>query len=344
MTVFLNFRAVSEKMKSKNLICTSIDDKYLWPWMVMVYSAALNSEDKNFRIVIANLNGMLSKESTIIAQKFVKSLGLSLEIINIETSLNPAFDHHFNLTVYSRLFLMDKLEEDFTWFDADLLLMPGWDQIFLGFGSQGKKKKVISGVLDSKITRQRLLKNRNQAFERTAGNYVNTGVIKICTKEWKQLYKVVYWQEMALNLEKYGLSLPDQDVLNYLCADHIRLLPAGFNYIVGDEISFREPIFIKHYAGWPKPWRLDKKGKEFLLAVQGAKYFAPKHWITQSSDAFLHYPQYWQVEDQLLAYLQDLEYGQYLPVIELRNRNLNKFNGASNLKHYLIQLISRRFF
>jgi len=49
-------------MKSKNLICTSIDDNYLWPWMVMVYSAALNSKRKDFRIILANVNGMLSKK------------------------------------------------------------------------------------------------------------------------------------------------------------------------------------------------------------------------------------------------------------------------------------------
>jgi lipopolysaccharide biosynthesis glycosyltransferase len=39
------------------------------------------------------------------------------------------------------------------------------------------------------------------------------------------------WKEMALNLTKYGLSFPDQDILNYLCAEHIYLMPSGFNYI-----------------------------------------------------------------------------------------------------------------
>jgi lipopolysaccharide biosynthesis glycosyltransferase len=98
--------------------------------MVMAYSAAINSNDKNFRIILANMNEMLSEESITIARKFMDSLELSLEIVNIDTSLNPTFEHQFNLTVYSRLFLMDKLDEDFIWFDADLLLMPGWDQIF----------------------------------------------------------------------------------------------------------------------------------------------------------------------------------------------------------------------
>jgi lipopolysaccharide biosynthesis glycosyltransferase len=222
--------------------------------------------------------------------------------------------------------------------------MPGWDQIFAEAGNREKMISVISGVLDSKLTRERLSKDKNQACIKTGGRYINAGVIQVWTKKWKSLHKSADWQEIALNLEKYGLSLNDQDIINYLCADNIQLMPSGFNYIVGDEISFQERIYIKHYAGWPKPWRLDKKGKEFLLAVQGAKYFAPKSWITQSADAFLHYPMYWQVEDQLLRHLQDLKSDLYRPVLELRNRNLNKLNGISRLKHYLIQFTSQRFF
>jgi hypothetical protein len=87
-------------MKSKNLICTSISDSYLWPWMVMVYSAAINSQNKDFRIILANLNGNLSEGSITIVEKFTESVGLSLEIVDIDTSLNPTFEHQYNLTVY----------------------------------------------------------------------------------------------------------------------------------------------------------------------------------------------------------------------------------------------------
>lgn len=310
----------------------------------MVYSAVINSKDKNFRIVIANINGMLSIDHIAIAKKFMKSIGLSLEIVNIDTLLNPAFEHQFNLTVYSRLFLMDMIDEDFVWLDADLLLMPGWDQIFVEFDGKDKNSSVISGALDSKLTLKKLSKDQNQAYLRSNGRYINAGVLKIRTRKWKDLRKDTDWQEIAGNLKSYGLSLNDQDIINYLCADHIALLPLGFNYIVGDKISFQERILIKHYAGRPKPWMLDKPGKEFLLAVQGAKYFARKHWITQSADAFLHYPMYWQVEDQFLEYLQGLDSDLYLAVLEIRNGNLNKLKGISRLKHHLIQLAARKFF
>ena len=320
-----------------------MDDNYLWPWMVMVYSAAMNSNDKNFRIIVGNMNGMLSPESIEIAEIFTKSLGLDLEIINITTSLNPSFDYQFNLTVYARLFLMDLLNENFIWFDADLLLMPGWDQIFIECIEEDHDSSVIYGVADSELSLQTLAKDQNQAYIKAAGRYINSGVLKIKTMEWKKLSKEVDWQEMALNLKKYGFSLVDQDILNYLCADHIKLLPPGFNYIVGDNISFQEKILIKHFAGSPKPWQLDKAGKEFLLAVQGAKYFSPQDWITQSSDAFLDFPRYWHIEAELLSYVQNFDDGLGQRVAGLRSRNLKKLDFVSRVKHYLIQLISRRF-
>jgi lipopolysaccharide biosynthesis glycosyltransferase len=311
--------------------------------MVMVYSAVVNSKDKNFRVIIANMNGMLSPKAINIVERFTKSLGLDLEILDIKTSLNPTFAYQANLTNYSRLFLMDTLEEDFFWFDADLILMPGWDQIFVESSAESKKNEVICGVLDAKISRQKKAIELNQAYIRTNGWYINSGVMKIYVKNWKKLYKKVDWQEMALTRKEYGFTSNDQDIINYLCAEQIMYLSAGFNYIVGDEISFKENILIKHYAGAPKPWQLNKAEKEFLLAVQGAQYFKPQAWITQSSDAFLHYPMYWQVEEELLTYLKNFDDGLCQQVIESRGRNLTKLDTISLVKNYFIQFFTRRF-
>jgi lipopolysaccharide biosynthesis glycosyltransferase len=312
--------------------------------MVMVYSAAVNSDAKNFKIIVGNMNGMLSHESIDIAERFIKSLGLDLEILNITTSLNPNFDHQFNLTVYARLFLMDMLEENFIWFDADLLLMPGWDEIFIESFDRANENIVVYGVLDSKLTRERLKKNLNQAYLRSEGVYVNAGMLKILTKNWRKLQKDFDWQDMAINMENFGLSLNDQDIINYICAGFIKLMPAGFNYIVGDDISFQEKIRIKHFAGSPKPWQLDKEGKEFLLAVQGAKYFSPQDWVTQSADAFLDYPKYWQIEGELMKYLQDVDDGLGQQVAGLRGTTVKKLDRVALFKHHLIQFISKRFY
>jgi len=309
----------------------------------MVFSAVQNSESKNFEFILANMNKMLSEDSVGVAKAFTESLGISLEIVDVFTKMDPEFDHQFNLTVYARLFLMDKMDRDFFWFDADLILMPGWDQLFFESTFPEKEEMVICGVLDSKRTIEKLLNDSNAAFIKVHGKYVNAGVLKISTKNWRNLLKIEDWQKMAENQSRYGISLNDQDIINYLCADKIALIKPGFNYIVGDEIPFQEQIFIKHYAGYPKPWKLDVKGKEFFLAIQGSNYFRPKDWIAPSADAFLHYPLYWEIENNLSAYLLDLDKNLYEQVLASREKVITGLDLISRIKHFLIQTISQRF-
>ena len=330
-------------MTREKLICTSIDDAYLWPWMVMVYSAVVNCEEKNFHIILANINGMLSEKSILLAKEFTATLKLGIEIVEIDTTLNPKFQHQFNLTVYARLFLMDVLENDFLWLDADLLLLPGWDQIFSELGDNPGNDVILCGVNDSQLSLQKFAREGNRAFIKSKGRYVNSGVIKIFAKKWQKFEKEEDWQEMALNLEKYQINLPDQDVLNYLCADHVSILPAGFNFIVGDEVSFQERIYIKHYAGSPKPWKLDQSGKESLLGIQGVKYFSPKDWITQSSDAFTHYPMYWQVEDELIDFLRKSNLQVAEKCVKLKFNTVMPLDLMLRLKISIMHLIAKRY-
>ena len=149
-------------MRNRNLICTSIDDNYLWPWIVTVYTAALNSEYRDFRLVVANVNGMLSENSIRIIGNICRALEIEVEIVPIKTTLQLEFKHQFNITVYSRIFLMDLLDDDFLWLDADLVLMPGWESIFEVMGDRDADDTIIYGVLDAKSSRGKLRVEKNK--------------------------------------------------------------------------------------------------------------------------------------------------------------------------------------
>jgi lipopolysaccharide biosynthesis glycosyltransferase len=330
-------------MQNRFLVCTCVDDNYFWPWLVMVYSASINVKHTGHRFILANINGMLSEANVERAEKFMDSIALDFEVVNIETPLEFEYSHQFNLTGYARLFLMDLLDEDFLWLDADLLLLPGWDEIFDELGDKKRADIVIYGVKDSVSTQRRLASECNQAFERSQGRYINSGVIKISIDAWKKLPQPISWQQLAQNLSSYRLSLVDQDVLNYLCAEKISVLPEGFNYIVGDEISPDSRIFIQHYAGSPKPWQLDRNGKEFLLGIQGTKYFSPKDWITQSRDAFAYFPMYWKVEGRLMTLLESQNEIFASEVLELRERLIKPLNKASLAKLWVMRFVSKKF-
>ena len=328
----------------KFLICTSVDDNYMWPWLVMVYSSVINSRNRNFKYALANINASLSPTNIEIAREFMQSLQLQFEVIEIETQLQPIFTHQFNLNVYARLFLLDLLEEDFLWLDADLLLRPGWDQIFNELGDRYETDIILYGVQDTEITRAKLSKLRNEAFLLNQERYINSGVIKTSSKAWKNSTFNTDWQEMAMNLKLYGFTYPDQDILNFLCAGKISIIPKGYNHIVGDEISLSSQILIQHYAGSPKPWQLDQKGKEFLMGIQGTKYFSPKDWITQSSDAFIYFPIYWKAESELVTYLQNIDKGLLKEILDLQLSAIKPLNKRSHTKLFLMKILTRKIF
>ena len=329
--------------KKKNLVCTSVDDNYFWPWLVMVYSASVNIDKSPVKFILANINGMLSQWNIDIAKKFMQELELEFEVMELATTLNPKFTHQFNITVYSRLLLMDLLLENFLWLDADLLLLPGWTNIFDDVGDNRGEDVVITGVTDTKLTTARLASDGNAAFLRSEGRYVNCGVIKVSVDSWRNLSPAVSWQEIAENLEFHRLSLNDQDILNLLCAGKISLMKNSFNYIVGDELSFESKILIQHYAGDPKPWQLDHRGKEFLLGIQGANFFSPANWLTQSRNAFTYYPRYWEVENEMAAFLEKCNASLALSISEVRLLTEKRLDKITLLKFFLMKVVTRKF-
>jgi lipopolysaccharide biosynthesis glycosyltransferase len=310
----------------------------------MVYSALLNCSKKNFRFVVANVNGMLSDGSTSFINEFANYLDLDIQIVRIDTELQAVFEHHFNLTVYARLFLMDLMEEDFLWLDADLLLMPGWDNIFLEVGDFETSDTVIYGVVDAKRTREKLEKKGNLALLRSGDRYVNSGVLKIRTGNWKKLKATHFWQDMAQNPSKYNFTLMDQDIINYLCSGKVSLLQSGFNQIVGNLVDVQQRIFVKHYAGPPKPWKLDKIGKELFLGIQGAQYFSPRNWIAQYSDAFVDYPVYWEIEEKTIKFLRDRNSSLGTFAEQLRLQTIMNLNRRSKFKHVVMKIVTSKIF
>jgi len=330
-------------MEKKSTICMSIDDNYLWPWMVTVYSAVINCESPFPKIILANVNNLLSAECKTIAINFAGSLKIDLEIVELDIDANLDFMHHFNVTIYSRILLMDILSEDFLWLDSDLILMQGWSSIFEEKGDNLDEGVVIRGVLDSGLYRERLLQSGNVAMLKSKGRYVNSGVLLMSPENWKKIGQHSSWLLMAQSPEKYGIDPNDQDILNYLCAGKNSILAAKYNYIVGNELSVSEDILIQHFAGPPKPWKLSKKAKEFFLGAQGINYFKPRNSISYYADTFLFYPKYWQIEGELFDFLEAENNGALKIVTELRNKTMHQIDFASNIKHLGMSFFSKKW-
>ena len=325
------------------VICTSVDDRYLWPWMVMIFSGVTTC-NRNFpRVILANINGMLSSENQIIALDFAKALNIDLEIVSLQNNAELEFEHHFNFTIYSRILLMEMLLEDFLWLDSDLILMPGWDQIFDEEGDKTVENIVLRGVLDSKISRDHLLDKSNQAMLQSQGRYINSGVLLMSPDNWRKIPNRENWISMAKKPKDYEIRPNDQDILNLLCAGRISLLPSRYNYIVGDFHEINDPLLIHHFAGPPKPWKLTRREKEYLLGSQGFNYFKKKNWITYFSDTFLFYPNYWNLEEEVIGILRLKNLKLAESILILRSNHSERSDFMLSIKHFCMSIFFRKW-
>ena len=329
---------------NRNLICTSIDDEYLWPWIVMVYTAWINSEGTPFEVLLANMNSRLSLENEKIIQNYCQILGIPLEVRQIQSDLKLEFSFEKSLVGYSRMYLMDTLNQDFVWLDTDLLLLPGWTQIFYELGDYDDPKVCLRVARDSSTTIESLkAANNNHAYLRAKDRYFNSGVMNIRPTVWQRETNESHWQEVALRRKSLGFNFNDQDVLNFLAIGKTSILDSRFNHIPGSDAGMYSQPVIMHFAGYPKPWKLSKKGKEFLMATQGANYFRSKYSITQYKNSFLEYPKYWMAESKLESFLSATDPALFQKILSVKINHLDHMYLASRVKLALIKFFSRKF-
>ena len=100
----------------------------------------------------------------------------------------------------------------------------------------------------------------NERYSIQPSEYVNTGVILVNMKKWREDNLIPKFFENAQKYAKQFL-LPDQDVLNITCASKIKYLDPSWNvYTILDycnkddeQIAYANPKIL-HWANWQKPW------------------------------------------------------------------------------------------
>lgn len=310
----------------------------------MVYTAWIGSQGTSFEILLANMNNCLSMENEKLTRSYCEVLGIPLEVRQIKSDLKFEFSFEKSLVTYSRMYLMDSLNQDFVWLDADLLLLPGWTQIFYELGDNDDPNVCIRAAKDTNTTIEYLkAANSNQAYLRAKDRYFNSGVMKIHPTVWQRATNESHWQKVALRRKFLGFDFNDQDVLNFLATGKTSILDSRFNHIPGSDAGMLNQPVIRHFAGYPKPWRLSEKGKELLMATQGANYFRTKHSVTKHRDTFLEYPNYWMAESKLECFLSATDPELFQKLSSVKRNNLDYIDLPSRIKLTFLKFFSRKF-
>jgi lipopolysaccharide biosynthesis glycosyltransferase len=242
-----------------NRVAAGIDDNYLIPFLVMLFSAWKTSS-QSFEVVVGFDGLTLSQRSREQIRQFSDTLGISVEFIEVSFPAETLAAGHISLASYTRLVLADMLDETFVWLDSDIICEVGWEELLSMKSDSGV---IVSAAYDpaGNIDWQ---KSENFAVRDARGRYFNTGVMVVDGKGWTRLGFPTKWKNLIPKYLEYNFQWADQCVINYLAMRNFSPLHQKFNYQEQDrDPQLAGPAFIRHFNGPTKPWNYKHAG--FLL-------------------------------------------------------------------------------
>ena len=245
-------------MESKRpfTVATGVDDNYVLPLLVMIYSAKVNST-KKFHLTFGFDSNELSISNQEMLSEVLKLLEVSFDFVPITLSKGMDAYAHLSPTSYLRLLLADDISGLMLWLDSDLLCLPGWDSIYLEH-SNLPNGKVLSAVRDAYISNlgsNYAGDSNNESLKKVGVDYFNSGVSLIDCDKWRALNYPQEWPKLLREIDIRGFKMGDQDIMNFLCHRQVHYLPWEYNAlaVVKNHNSKLRP-FISHFAGSTKPW------------------------------------------------------------------------------------------
>ena len=253
---------------SKNTVAVAFDDKYVFPFLVMIFSAQ-KSRILDFHLKIAFDYSLLSETNRTTVSKILEKLQISFEFIPIQLDAKLRGHYHIGKIAFARLYLADTLTEKFLWLDCDLICFQGWDQLF-AFKEFDAGSSAVCAAVDTAPILQNLntdLNKKNAALLRAGNNYFNSGVLLVNPKLWRQINISKSWKDVYRDYEALGFQFADQCILNYLCSNSIHHMARKYNtfgYRRGNFLG-KGDVRIIHFAGGEKPWHYKKNILEIVL-------------------------------------------------------------------------------
>lgn len=205
------------------------NDKYAKNLGICTYSVMYNMCHAVDQVRLFVMDCGITEENIAKLKKQAEQFD-NAEIIffNIERKLNdivPKVPNNWNRAIYGRLFLTEILPEydvkRLIYLDCDLLMDRPVTELF----AMSLEGKCIGGVSDSES-----LKRRKALGISLENPYINSGVLVIDTARWVDLNaseRVIDY----INSYPEKLIYPDQDAINFILSDEIKVLEPRYNML-----------------------------------------------------------------------------------------------------------------
>lgn len=265
--------SMEKQQKEPIEILVTIDQNYIKPLEVMMYSLKLNNLNENFRVWLIYDN--INQHSLTKLKKFGAKIGI--DVMTLTMNKNISFPdsllnlHDYPKEMYFRLLSSKILPADLhriIYLDPDILvinsIVPLWH-----LDLQGKMfaASVHEGLTD-------IMSSINNIRLGTSTGYFNSGIMLM---DLDQMRVKINIEDITQAIEEHHdtLILPDQDILNYLYGEDILKIPeTRWNYDARafsvyltrstGEINTEwvmKNTSILHFCGKPKPWQKEKHSR-----------------------------------------------------------------------------------
>ena len=165
---------------------------------------------------------------------------------------------HFSKEMYFRLiaqFLLPQNIERILWLDIDMVCLRSLKDIYYQ-NFYGNSMVVCA---ESQHDGELLVKHKINLGIREESTYFNSGVLLMNLEKIRNQYSMEEIIGKSFEI-KDKLLFPDQDILNVLYEGDVKYSNKYYNYqmVYKDEIeeSDRDKIYLLHYTGAEKPWRI----------------------------------------------------------------------------------------
>lgn len=272
-------------------IAWGVDEKYVLPAFVVMYSILENSEHQYDFYILTNdkIENQVSEYTERLEQKY-SNFSVSIRYVDRDLFTDAKiYKEHLSIAAYYRLLLPEVLEryEKCIYLDCDVLVNGDLSELYdIDIGNN-----YLAGVKDCHIIEDTPYQ---QEHKKVLGipskdKYINSGVMLMNLKKMREDRMVSrFWRQMER--ENW---YEDQDVLNYCCYPDIKLLPLKYNlfhFYCGksicrlyhldysqEDFEFNEPFIIHMGAKW-KPWFSRKvkyadKWWELAEVFSGLEYY-----------------------------------------------------------------------
>ena len=255
----------------------STDNNYIYPTLVSMTSIVENKKENSYLRFHLMLSGSISDENKQKFEKFEKIYGnqnCSVEFIDMKDKFTNAKLYYLTAATYYRLSIPSLLPncDKVIYLDGDIIVNKDLQDLY----NTDISDDYLAGCIDYPVFLQygqfKDYQKRLDIPDLT--KYINAGVLLLNLKNIRKDNIEKKWEDLIPEIGPKEMTMQDQDIINSVCYDKIKILDPEFNILLSFfpynkslsqnldskvlnkiRIAYDDPCIIHYNGSDCKPWK-----------------------------------------------------------------------------------------